>query len=128
MENSSILKSNLESNTEKKQQYNILMLKHQFDLDYLLLSFEEDAITTDRLQYFKERYQLLVAKSHDQSPMMLPVSLSNRNAFGKIKLQILSLENLACSNTFFIRVTSDPFVVVTRKIIGLDIERFKALK
>ena len=62
------------------------MLSHQFDLDYLLLSFEEDAITTDRLQYFKERYQLLVAKSHDQSPMMQPVSLSNRNAFGKIKL------------------------------------------
>lgn len=59
---------------------------------------------------------------------MLPVTLSNRNAFGKLKLKILSLENLACSNTLFIRVTSDPFVVTSRKIIGIDSERLQAYK
>ena len=96
------------------------MMKDKFDLDYLLLSLEEDAISTDSLEYFKERFSLLVGKSHELSPAMNPVSLSNRNAFGKLKLKILSLENLACSNTFFIRVTSDPFVVTSRKIIGFD--------
>ena len=30
-----------------KQQYNVIMMKHEFDLDYLLLSLEEDATTTD---------------------------------------------------------------------------------
>jgi len=106
----------------KKNQYNVIMMKHEFDLDYLLLSLEEDATTTDenRLEYFKDRFQLLVAKSHELSPTMMPVTLSNRNAFGKLKLKILTLENLACSNTFFIRVTSDPFVVTSRKIIGFD--------
>ena len=104
------------------------MMKHEFDLDYLLLSLEEDATTVDQLEYFKDRFQLLVAKSHELSPTMMPVTLSNRNAFGKLKLKILSLENLACSNTFFIRVTSDPFVVTTRKIIGFDQERLQILK
>lgn len=32
------------------------MMKHEFDLDYLLLSLEEDAATTDYLQYFKDRF------------------------------------------------------------------------
>ena len=71
---------------------------------------------------------MLVGKSHELSPAMMPVTLSNRNAFGKLKLKILSLENLACSNTFFIRVTSDPFVVTSRKIIGFDEDRLMALK
>lgn len=41
-----------------KQQYNVIMMKHEFDLDYLLLSLEEDATTTDenRLNYFKDRF------------------------------------------------------------------------
>ena len=104
------------------------MIKHEFDLDYLLLSLEEDATTIDKLQYFKERFQLLVGKSHELSWTMMPVTLSNRNAFGKLKLKILSLDNLACSNTLFIRVTSDPFVVTSRKIIGFDIDRYQAIK
>ena len=111
-----------------KKQYNVIMMKHEFDLDYLLLSLEEDATTTDYLQYFKDRFSILVAKSHEISPFMMPVTLSNRSAFGKLKLKILSLENLACSNTLFIRVTSEPFVVTSRKIIGIDSERLQAVK
>ena len=64
-----------------------------------------------------------MAKSHELAPNMMPVTLSNRNAFGKLKLKILQLDNLACSNTFFIRVTSDPFVVESRRIVGFDIEK-----
>jgi len=111
-----------------KKQYNVIMMKHEFDLDYLLLSLEEDATTTDYLQYFKDRFSILVAKSFELSPAMMPVTLSNRSAFGKLKLKILSLENLACSNTLFIRVTSEPFVVTSRKIIGIDSDRLQSVK
>ena len=104
------------------------MIKHSFDLDYLLLSLEEDPTCTNVNEYFKDRFELLVSKSLEISPTMLPVNQCNRHAFGKLKLKILSLENLACSNTFFIRVTSDPFVVTSRKIIGFDAERLLELK
>ena len=104
------------------------MIKHEFDLDYLLLSLEEDPNEQDSQQYFKDRFELLVSKSLETSPTMRPLNNSNRHAFGKLKLKINSLENLACSNTFFIRVTSDPFVVTSKKIIGLDAERLMALK
>lgn len=44
------------SDSHGKKQYNVIMMKHEFDLDYLLLSLEEDATTTDHLQYFKDRF------------------------------------------------------------------------
>ena len=108
--------------------YDVIMIKHSFDLDYLLLSLEQDPTCTNVDEYFKDRFELLVSKSLELSPTMLPVNQCNRHAFGKLKLKILSLENLACSNTFFIRVTSDPFVVTSRKIIGFDAERLSKLK
>lgn len=37
------------SATKSKKLYNVIMMKHEFDLDYLLLSLEEDATTTDYL-------------------------------------------------------------------------------
>ena len=107
----------------KNKQYDVIMIKHEFDLDYLLLSLEEDPTCVNVDEYFRDRFELLVSKSLEESTSMMEVNQTNRHAFGKLKLKILSLENLACSNTFFIRVTSEPFVVTSRKIIGFDSDR-----
>ena len=107
------------------------MISHQFDEDYLLMSLEQtpvDAFKIDSLNYFKERFALLVQKSHELSPTMLPITISNKQSFGKVKLTIHKLENLACSNTFFIRIICDPFVMQSRKMIGLDEERLELMK
>lgn len=89
------------------------------------MSLEEEHEVEDKekLQYFKARFNLLVTRSLEVSPTMVKLNETNQYSFGKLKLGILSLENLACSSTFFIRITMHPYVLNSRKIIGLDSER-----
>ena len=67
------------------------MIKHPFDIDFLLLSLEEDATCVNVNEYFRERFELLLSKSLEVSPTMNPVISCNRYSFGKVKLKLLSL-------------------------------------
>ena len=59
---------------------------------------------------------VLVSKS------MLPINQQNRYSFGQVKLKLESIDNLATNFKLFVRMTSDPIVLESKKISGFKTE------
>ena len=92
--------------------YDVLMIKHQFDKDYLLMSFEEEEAPLEK------RFKDLTMRSLEISSNMQGLDETNMYSFGKLRLKLIDLKNLPCSSTFFVRVSSGPFTLRSRKIIS----------
>lgn len=52
---------------------------------------------------------------------------TNKHPFGKILVKISTLENFFCSSTFFVRISTGPYVVETRHIT-FDLNRYQLMK
>ena len=107
-------------------QYDTFVIRHEYDIDNLLISFEEskDTPPLDRL------LKVMIMKSLDripdypkEPPCVRELNDTNKTPFGKIMVKINTLENFFCVSTFFLRITTGPYAVETRHIT-FDIGRY----
>jgi len=95
--------------------FDVFAFKHTFDEDYLLVSFE-DVQSNEMRKVFKT----LVMKSIEIAPCIQGIDKTNSNSFGKLRIKIMSLENIICSSTFYVRITVGPFVVKSKIMPGFN--------
>lgn len=103
------------------------MIKHKFDSDNLLVSFESGKDTPPLGILYKQ----LVMKSLDTTPDYVgelgcvgELNDTNKNSFGKILVSVKTIENFFTSSTFFIRILTGPYFVETRHI-SFDQSRYR---
>ena len=106
-----------ECKTKSGKQYNTFVIKHPYDSDNLLVSFEEAKDTPPLSQLYRQ----LVMKSLDRTPdyagelaCVDELNDTNKFSFGKILVRILQIENLFATSTIFIRIRTGPYVLETR--------------
>jgi len=88
------------------------VIKHEYDSDSLLISFEDGKDTPPLAILFQQ----LVMKSLDkvpyyqnEAPCVGELFDTNKNPFGKIRIGFLNIENFFCSQTTYIRVKTGPY-------------------
>ena len=103
------------------------MIKHPYDCDNLLVSFEEARDTPPLSQLYRQ----LVMKSLDRTPdyaeeraCVNELNDTNKFSFGKILVRIIQIENLFATSTIFIRIRTGPYVLETRHF-SFDKVRYK---
>ena len=108
-----------ELKTKTGKQYNTFVIRHTYDRDSLLVSFEEAKDTPPLSQLYKK----LVMKSLERTPDYFedPACVdklhdSNEFSCGKVLVRIIQIENLCAANTAFICIRTGPFVLETRHI------------
>ena len=95
--------------------FDVFAFKHTFDEDYLLVSFED--VKNNEIRHV---FQTLVMKSIEIAPCIEGINETNCNSFGKLRVKVMTLQNIVCSNTFYVKITVGPFVVKSKFIQGYD--------
>ena len=98
--------------------YDIIMVKHNFDKDYLLINFEQTDVS------LQQRFKDLTHQSLERSKIIENLNSTNMYSFGKLKIKLIDIKNLVCTSTFFVRISSGPFVVSSRKMISNKLENY----
>lgn len=94
------------------------MVRHKFDKDYLLLSFESNNADLET------RFRDFTLRSLERSENISNLNDTNLYSFGKVRIRLIGIKNIACSNTLHIRIRSEPFVLLSRKILPSKLENY----
>jgi len=97
-----------------------LLIRHDFDTDWLLLALEENERDTLELAARLEFKALEFSKES----MSLP-DQTNRYSFGKLHLHVKGLEHVPNLGKLFFRVKLGPFSLETRRLKGPTKDRYK---
>lgn len=97
------------------------MISHKYDTSCLYLTFPELYEIPDPISDFStlldEVAKQLYLNSSHAPENMIPFDQTNRNAIGKILVEVQSLKHFHFYNNIFVRITCNPYVLHTRKIL-----------
>ena len=96
------------------------MIKHAYDSDNLLVSFEKTKDTPNLPKLFKS----LIVKTLDRAPESAndtpcvgKLDDTNKFSFGKVMVSIKRISHFFSSCTFFVRISVGPYVLETRQMV-----------
>ena len=90
-----------------------LIIKHEFDTEWLLLIFEEF-----EKQFFDKRKQLLAKSLVYSKECMDKPDQTNRYAFGKVHVRITGIDNIPNIGKLFFKIRLGPFFIESRRLKG----------
>lgn len=93
-----------------RKDHQAMIIRHQFDADYLLVVFEEENHFDRKLRDLSEQSLQFSKES------METVDQTNMYAFGKIHLKINGIDGIQNIGKIFIRIRFNPFFLETRKL------------
>jgi hypothetical protein len=95
------------------KEHQTLIIKHDFDSEWLLLVFEEF-----QKQFSEKRKQLLAKSLEYSKATMDKPDQTNRYSFGKVHLRVNGIDNIPNIGKLFFRVRLGPFFIETRRLKG----------
>jgi hypothetical protein len=129
---------------QKPKKVDALMLSHRYDDECLLLTIPEifkmhSMIHDNDLNHGPFRQELLemldeIAKVLSMNAIIAPsmrrsvlvpafdIDQTNKNPFGKVMIEIDQIKHFPYAHNIFVRVTCNPFVVTSRKVLDSQLE------
>ncbi|CDW85589.1 UNKNOWN [Stylonychia lemnae] len=103
-----------------------LMISHKYDDDAMYITIPEiyespefQKIFLPLLDVIEQNLNKNAANIPDN---MVPIDQTNKNPFGKIMMEIQSIKHFPYYHNIFVRVTCNPFVLHSRKILDNQLE------
>ena len=90
-----------------------MIIRHEFDSEWLLLMFEENED-----KFYEMRKQLLAKSLECSKENMERPDETNRYSFGKVRLKIKRLKNIPNIGKLFFRIKLGPFSIESRRLKG----------
>lgn len=110
----------------KPRKIDVIMISHKYDDDCLYLTIPEIHDSPEFHKIFMPLLDTLetnlIMNATNPPEGMFPIDQTNKNPFGKIMLEVLSIKHFPFFHNVFIRISCNPYFMCSKKILDTDLD------